>query len=83
MRPQARRILAFIVLELVKERLFTLDQEFLDGQLVLRVLRVQLAQFGDEIGGHTAIRVRELIIVKELLASAVIVNQKSNHVPSP
>lgn len=44
---------------------------------MLRVLHVQLAQFGDKICGHATIRVRELTMVKGLLASVVIVRQKA------
>ena len=63
--PQTRRRVPFIRLDLVKELLLTLDQELLDGQLGLRVLRVQPAQLRNELRTHAAIFVRELIATRK------------------
>ena len=49
-----------IHLDLVEERLFALDQELLDCQFALRVLRVQRLQLGNELSRHTTILIREL-----------------------
>ena len=66
LRPQTCRTRTLFLPGLVEERFLSLGQEFFDGQLLLRVLRIQLAQFVSELPSHTTILVCELIITKEL-----------------
>ena len=72
LRPQACRGLALILLDLVEERTLALGQELLDRQLVLRILRVQPAQFSNKVGDHSTIRIRELTMTEERSASVTI-----------
>jgi len=65
LRSQACRGLALILLDPVEERTLALGQELLDRQLVLRILRVQLAQFSNEVGDYSTIRIRELTMTEE------------------
>ena len=65
LRPQTCRTRTLVLLDFVEERLFALGQELFDGELALRVLGIQLAQFRNEFGGHTTICVRELSASKE------------------
>ena len=50
----------FVHLDLVEERLFALDQELLDRQFALRVLRIQRPQLGNEFCCYTTVLIREL-----------------------
>ena len=72
LRPQACRGIALILLDLVEERTLTLGQELLNRQLVLRILRVQIAQFSNKVGDHSTIRIRELTMKEERSTSVII-----------
>ena len=50
----------FVHLDLVEECFLALDQELLDRQFALRVLRIQRPQLGNKFCCHTTVLIREL-----------------------
>ena len=46
--------------DLIKEGLFALRQELLDGQFMFRVASVENLKFGDKVRSNTTVRIREL-----------------------